>query len=210
MTFARIENGVIAQYPYSESELRADNFGTSFPLDLTGVDLSDFGVVVVGPTAMPSTTIEQAIDEATPALVEGVWQQVWTVRARTADELTAAKLAKWELVKAKYQAVLAAGLPIAGLGTVQTDPASFDNIHQAMTGAIVAQMLSLPYTINFTLANNTSPTLNGAQMLSIGEACGNFKSHLHDHSQTLRSQIEATATFAALEAVDIEGGWPSG
>jgi hypothetical protein len=124
--------------------------------------------------------------------------------------LLAAKDAKWERVKALRAEKLAAGCTIPGVGAFQTDERSMANIHEAVTGALLAAAAQLPYTIEFTLADNTRPTFNGAQMMAIGKVVGERKSAIHDYSQdVLKVAIYAATDHAALDAIDIETGWPA-
>lgn len=89
MTFAKIENGAVAKYPYTVAELRADNPATSFPSEIDASKLADFGLVEVTATEPPEITADQVLEEGSPVLSEGEWIQQWTVRDRTADEIAA-------------------------------------------------------------------------------------------------------------------------
>lgn len=87
MTYALIENGAIAQYPYSFAQLRRDNPQVSYPSEPSDERLAEFGVHVVAPTAKPAITLTQNVVEATPVLVAGVWTQAWSVVAASAEEI---------------------------------------------------------------------------------------------------------------------------
>lgn len=93
MTWAKIIEGKLVCYPYTEAMLLADNPGASFPDDLTECDLSDFGVAEVMETPMPAATDRQTVEEITPAKGKGGWAQAWAVRDRTPDEVMAAQKA---------------------------------------------------------------------------------------------------------------------
>lgn len=82
MTFAKLNGGSIAIYPYPEWQVRADHPGTSFPDDLALADLSDFGVVTVKASPAPEATATHIPVEGPPALVDGVWTQTWALQAR--------------------------------------------------------------------------------------------------------------------------------
>jgi hypothetical protein len=85
--------GQIQTYPYSVSQLRADNPGTSFPVDIPEERLADWNVVPVQVTTQPEYNhITQDLIEQTPENVDGVWTQVWSVvdvSAETVAERTA-------------------------------------------------------------------------------------------------------------------------
>ena len=88
MTLAFIENGAITSYPIKLANLRQRFPNTSFSSNLQGADLSAFGVVTVEPTERPVVNLTlQKVEEGDPALVDGVWKQVWNVIDLSAEEL---------------------------------------------------------------------------------------------------------------------------
>lgn len=124
--------------------------------------------------------------------------------------LAARKAEKWAEVKRLRDARLAAGFTVPGIGTFQTDEKSMANIHEAVSGALLAGATGQPYTVKFTLADNSRPSLNANQMLLAGKLIGERKSAIHTYSQdVLRPAIEAAISHTALDAIDIEAGWPT-
>lgn len=96
-----IQNGEVAAYPYSFEQLRRDNPGTSFPAQPSPAALSEWGVHPVTSIAMPaSDPLTQTVVEDTPIQVDGVWVQVWEVRAASAQEIAA----RQEAIRAKITA----------------------------------------------------------------------------------------------------------
>lgn len=90
MSFAFVKSGAINQYPIGLIEIQRRFPNTSFPKPLEVADLTSFGVVNVADTDQPAFNTEtQRLEEGTPALVDGTWQQVWNVIELTADELQA-------------------------------------------------------------------------------------------------------------------------
>lgn len=88
MRHALIENGAVKTYPYSFSQLRRDNPGISFSEDAATAmqQAADLGVVEV--TEVTPPTVDETtenVNEGTPALVNGVWTQVWSVVNAPAD-----------------------------------------------------------------------------------------------------------------------------
>ena len=95
MTLAFIENGTVSRYPVGPLDVRRKFPNTSFPRDLEGSDLSDFGVVTVQTVAPPTFDPNlQKVEPADPTLVDGVWQQVWNVVDLTAEEIQERTTAK--------------------------------------------------------------------------------------------------------------------
>jgi hypothetical protein len=90
MTYALIQNGAVAQYPYSFALLRKDNPQVSYPRDPSDARLAEFGVFVVAPSAKPAhDPITKNVLEATPVLVGGVWTQAWSIIDASAEEIAA-------------------------------------------------------------------------------------------------------------------------
>lgn len=85
--YVLVANGTVVRYPYTD--LRTDNPNTSFPEAMPDVDLEPWGVFAVVPSTPPQINpLTQTIVEDTPVLAEGVWTQVWVVRAATQVEAT--------------------------------------------------------------------------------------------------------------------------
>jgi hypothetical protein len=87
--FALIENDAVSQYPYTVTDLRLANPGTSFPNTPSDETLADFGLYRVAQVAVPQVQSGQVAVEGTPVLVSGQWTQVWTLRDKTPGELAA-------------------------------------------------------------------------------------------------------------------------
>lgn len=87
--FALIQNGRVAKYPYTVTDLRRAMSGISFPNNPSDATLLEFGVHRVYFSAAPEATASQVVEEAMPVFDEEAkrWTQVWTVRDLTADEL---------------------------------------------------------------------------------------------------------------------------
>lgn len=89
--YALITNGVVAKYPYSIEQLRADNSNVSFPQVLTDDVLNQFGVVTVATQAQPDYDQQtQRIETSTvPTLVDNVWTITKAVVNKTQDQIDA-------------------------------------------------------------------------------------------------------------------------
>lgn len=88
MLYAKIENGAVAQYPYSFHHLRKDNPNVSFPKTSMEDERirADYGVVEVISVGVPTSETHNVI-EATPTEVNGNWTQTWDQTPKTAEEL---------------------------------------------------------------------------------------------------------------------------
>ena len=208
MTYAKIIDGEVAAYPYTERDLRRDNPQTSFPRVIDMPSMDRFGVVEVQPNPAPVTTAGQIAEEVGPVLVEGQWEQGWRVRNKTGVELAEAKLAKWRIARRLRDQAIEAGVTVPGLGTFDSDDASRANINGAVTMALVAATLSQPFAIGWKLADNSVAQLDGQTMIGAGVAVGQHVAAAHAKAQALGLAIDAAGSFAELEAINIEEGWP--
>lgn len=94
MILIKVKDGQVDKYPYSRKDLAFDFPNTSFPEPMVGVDLSEFGVFVVAPSAAPQySPSTQKIYETTPVLANGVWTQQWKIDELTPDEIEANRIA---------------------------------------------------------------------------------------------------------------------
>lgn len=86
--FAKIENNQVTEYPLSETQVRKRFPNVSFPTNLSSA-LPE-GYVRVQPASQPAEDELKVITEGTPALMDGVWTQVWVQSDKyTAEELVA-------------------------------------------------------------------------------------------------------------------------
>jgi hypothetical protein len=77
----------VIEYPYSIEKLRSDNPGTSFPVEMSDSELSQWGVYPV--TEEPAPTINEATEQAeqaAPALINDSWQVEWVISEASGEE----------------------------------------------------------------------------------------------------------------------------
>jgi len=73
---------------YTIGQLRRDNPQVSFPKNIPDATLAEYDVYPLTATDRPSyDPITQNLTEGTPALVDGVWTQVWDVTDAAAEEV---------------------------------------------------------------------------------------------------------------------------
>lgn len=81
------------------------------------------------------------------------------------------------------------------------DAESQTRIIGSATLAIIASMTAQPFSIDWTLADDTVRTLSGPDMLNVGAALGAHVTAVHETSRALYDQIEAATTNAQVDAV---------
>lgn len=206
--YALIIDDTVAQYPYTLAQLQAANPLTIIPLDSSDDDLAEWGMVAVAPSDPHAVTPEQEAEEATPALVEGVWTQQWTVRERTAQELAEAKAALRAQVNVlRDQRKSVAPSPI---GLVDSGVESRLNISGAVQMAQIAMANGQPFSIDWTLADNSiAIAVDGPSMIAVGVATGQHVAACHAVATGIKQAIDDAASFTDLAAIDIDAGWPS-
>jgi hypothetical protein len=75
--FARIENGVVVEYPLTEHDLRSRFKTTSFTTDFAS-GLPE-GYVQVMRTGVPQAGEGYAVNESRPAYIDNMWVQVFSI-----------------------------------------------------------------------------------------------------------------------------------
>ena len=128
-----------------------------------------------------------------------------------ADALAAAKVTAIQSVDGLFAAkTMVKGSAVCDTpsGSANCDLTSRTSITGAVVMAMIADKNAQPFSINWTMANNTTVTLNSTQMIALGEAVGQYVSKAADNRQALKVQINAATTPAAVSAVDVTVGWP--
>ena len=89
MLYAKAKSGAITQYPYGLSDLRSDNYSTSFPNDsLTRADTRAAYDIVEVNEAAAAVKLGWNPVEATPTWDGSQWNQAWTHVAKEATDLS--------------------------------------------------------------------------------------------------------------------------
>ena len=132
-----------------------------------------------------------------------VWD--WLTHAWT-DPRTLAqrKATKWASMKAARNTAINAPL-VTPHGTFDADPASRANIAGAVALAQTLAAAVPPFSITYTLADNTSVVLDGPGMVSVGLALGAQVQAAFATARALRVQIDAAATADAINLLN----WPA-
>jgi hypothetical protein len=213
MNYALIEDGLVTAYPYSENQLREDNPNTSFPLEISADTMTDFGAVPVVAVAAPATTADQVAEEGTPELVGDQWQQSWVIRARTADELVEAVAIKFRQISHKRSTVQMAGWTYEfSVGTHTLDLRNADDkINWTLLLTKAGGMIGAGYgaaPVNIRTADNQTITIPATEARDAMLAFLQWGSELMTAKWALDEQVQAATSFAELEAIDIDTGWP--
>jgi hypothetical protein len=115
--------------------------------------------------------------------------------------LAEAKLSKWADIKAE-RAAREYGTYTTPQGAVfDIDAQSQVRLQNAYSLAVDAKAAGQPFSIEWTLANDSVVTLNANQMIALGKAVFSHINDLHATARDARQQILAATTVAEVEAI---------
>jgi hypothetical protein len=102
---ALVINGAVEKYPYTIGNLRKDNPTVSFPKRPSDATLAEYNVLPVARIDRPEQDpITQNLTEGTPALINGVWTQVWAVTPADPEEVEQRRAEQRANIQAKRAA----------------------------------------------------------------------------------------------------------
>lgn len=134
------------------------------------------------------------------ALPEGYWED---------RDLSEAKRLAWARVKAIRSALRADGFTLAGLGTFQTEGEALDNLIGLGVASIFAALGGQSFTVQWTMADNSTAPISSGQAGPMFLAMMQRADAIQQRSRVLRAAIDAATDMAALQAIDIDAGWPT-
>ena len=94
--YAQLIDGAVAAYPV---DVRQAHSNTSFPAAWPGGEVDGLVYVLVAYVAPPVVDYTQTVTETTPAQINGVWSQVWTVAPASQDVIDQRLAAQWSAVR---------------------------------------------------------------------------------------------------------------
>lgn len=107
---------------------------------------------------------------------------------------------KWSTIK-KFRSIHEFGQFIWDGLAFDSDLTSQSRIQGAAQLAQITLAAGQPFSIDWTLADNTVVTLDANQMISVGLALGNHINACHSKARLLRQQIESATTKEEIEAI---------
>lgn len=129
----------------------------------------------------------------------------WTAKAwvdpRTLADVRAAR---WAEVKRHRNLLEASGFPYLGK-VLDSDERSVQRITTVVQAAQAALGASVPFSIVWTCADNSSLALDAVAAMGMPVALAQYADQLHQTAKTLRAQIDAATTVPQVEAIT----WPA-
>lgn len=123
------------------------------------------------------------------------------------DSLDSEKKKKTAAINSMRDGHLRGGYEIDGMGTFETDERSIQNILGAVQMAVICQMTTQPFAIDWRLADNSTASLQAAQMIAVGAALVSYVSAVYQRSWELKALVAACQSQEDLEQVQLNG-WP--
>lgn len=164
-------------------------------------------LVQLAPAHLPPT--EPAFDWI--ALPEGYdpTTHTWDAEGRQmVEDMAKLRALRWAEIKLARDAAEVAGCETP-LGRIDTTAASQVKIAGAVQMAMLAQAAGEPFSISWTMQDNTTVDHDDAAMIGMGLAVGQHVRVCHEVSRTKREQLEAATDAATIAVVDPASGWPA-
>ena len=196
-SYVKVENDAVTAYPYGRGKLRKDYPNTSFPVQMTDAQLAEFGVFPVAETTPPTTERGETVVESTPVNIGGVWTQQWTIQPRfpTLDDY---KNYMTGLVVAKADALKQGGLNVNGF------------VYETGRDPFSLPAKAIPKTSRKLVGRGRNRIiLDATQVEDVYTALDDFLELVEDHLYDLIDLIDDAESFATLDVLDIDSGWPT-
>lgn len=130
-------------------------------------------------------------------------------RALATSDLTVDgnRLSVWSAAKEQRDLHINAGA-ITPFGAVDSDDESRANVAGGALAALIAKTSGAPFSVTWTMLDNSTVTLDSDAMISLGLAVLMHVDACHARARALRAEIESAVDMAALLAINVGAGWP--
>lgn len=117
------------------------------------------------------------------------------------------RLIVWEQVRSLRDEKIDAGAPTP-FGIVDSDEQARSNVSGAALGALIAKSANAPYSVTWTMLDNSTVALDADEMIGMALAVLTHVNACHERAREFRAEIEAATNMAELLAIDVTAGWP--
>ncbi len=142
-----------------------------------------------------------SLERGLVAQVDGVLEGGTFVADVAADDLGTARAVKWAEIKAIRDQLECGGFELANVGRFDSDAESRARIVGASMAAKIARDAGQPYSINWTLANNTTVELDADAVINVGFALLAHVDGIHQRSRALYAEIQAAEDAQAVASI---------
>lgn len=123
------------------------------------------------------------------------------------DPLIGVKNDRCAAVNAKRDALQLSGFPFSGKW-IDSHGNAVLRINVAVQAAIAAKVAGVPFAVSWTCADNSEMPLNADAMLAMNAALAAHGAAIHNAARGHKQAIGALTTAEAVQAYNIEAGWP--
>ena len=142
-----------------------------------------------------------SLERALAAQPDGLFAGATYVADAAVDDIETARARKWADIKAERDRLECGGFDMPGIGRFDSDADSRARIVGAVTAAKIAQDAGQPFSVEWTLADNTAVMLDADQVISVGFAMLTHSTSTHEKGRNLRSAIVAAEDAESLDAI---------
>jgi hypothetical protein len=122
-------------------------------------------------------------------------------RVKSLEEL---KEIRWLEAKKLRDSAIDGGCNVPGVGIIDSDEISRQNVNGIVTAAMIAKSASQPLNMNWKLKDNSLVAMNADSLISMGMVLASFVAGKHAVAQTLFEAIRDAPDDATLNLIDID------
>lgn len=122
--------------------------------------------------------------------------------------LNEVKASRWTEAKAFRELATCGGCPTPK-GRVDTSDGSQIKISGAVQMAMIAQAAAQPFSIDWTMEDNSVVPHDEAEMIALGVAVGQHVATCFATAVAIREAINSAESVEAVQAIDVAAGYPS-
>lgn len=177
----------VHMYPSLEQSTDAHLLWQEYPeLPLAALDVQD-----------PVGSLERAL----AAQPDGLFAGATYVADAAVDDIETARACKWAEIKGERDRLENGGFDVPGVGRFDSDADSRARVVGAVTAAKIAQDAGQPYSITWTLADNSPAEMDAQTTIDVGLALLAHIDAIHQRSRALREQIDAAQDSQVISAI---------
>ena len=177
----------VHMYPSLEQSADAHLLWQEYPeLPLAALDVQD-----------PVGSLERAL----AAQPDGLFAGATYVADAAVDDIETARARKWAEIKGERDRLENGGFDVPGVGRFDSDADSRSRITGTAIAAKIAKDAGQPFSVEWTLADNTAVMLDADQVISVGFAMLTHITSTHEKGRNLRSAIVAAEDAESLDAI---------
>jgi hypothetical protein len=156
------------------------------------------GGYFVTTTDVPSMPGATAVDERPSP------DHTWNGSGWDAPSLTVLKAQKLEALRVRRNVARDGGIVVSGTA-IPTD----EQTRTVLTGVRLKTVTDTPFSVpDWKVSNGVFASLNETQIIAISDAVAAHVQACFTRERQLTDLINAATTAAALDAIDIDAGWP--